>query len=67
MHDSEETMRFYKHTIVIYSEAPSTDIAFLAQDAVDGDSICDSHATIEVKPSEMPEGVLSFFNMAESD
>ena len=61
--------RLYRHSITIYTdtERVGCSIADLAQDAIDGDAICDPHTTVSVRADDpsVPEGVQSFFGVCE--
>ena len=55
-------MKFYKNTIVIYTDGPPTrDIDALARDAVCGDSFCSEHEIVEVTKEEILDKTGDFF------
>jgi len=61
-------MAIYKTTIEIYThnnpKGNYESIEDLAREATSGYAVCDRQETVKVKKEDVPEGVLSFFNIA---
>ena len=62
--------RLFKTTITIYTDYDPTnevELVDLAQEATDGNAICDVMEAKPVSREDTPEGVLSFFNDLDDD